>query len=160
MDNDQALRVQLVALLDWQDAHAGFDNAVAGIPPALLGVRPEGLPYSAWQLLEHLRLAQADILDFCLNPDYVEPAWPAAFWPKAPEPPSQAAWDEAVSAFRRDREALKQICTDRAVDLFTEIPHGNGQTYLREILLAADHNVYHLGQLVALRRLLGIWRAD
>ena len=159
MKSDRALRNHLVALLDWRDAHVGFEAAIADMPNALHGVRPEGLPYSAWQLLEHMRRAQADILDFCRNPGYVEPAWPADYWPGEAAPPSPEAWDESVEKFRRDLEAVKRLCTDPAIDLFAEIPHGEDQTYLREVLLVADHNAYHLGQLVAVRHLLGIWRA-
>lgn len=159
MDTIQSLRIQLVELLDWQNAHVGFEAAVADMPPALSGVRPDGLPYSAWELLEHMRRTQRDILEFCLNPNYVELAWPADYWPGEAAPPSTAAWDDAITAFQRDREALKQLCTDEAVDLLAEIPHAEGPTYLREILLVADHNAYHLGQLVAVRRQLGVWGA-
>lgn len=159
MDSNQKLRTQLRKLLDWKDAHAGFDAAVEGIPSGSQGVRPPGLPYSAWELLEHMRRAQRDILDFCRNPEYVEQTWPDDYWPKTPAPPSSAAWNEAIAAFRGDREALKRLCSDPDIDLFAQIPHGTGQTYLREILLVADHNAYHLGQLVAVRRQLGIWRA-
>jgi hypothetical protein len=152
-----ALRTHLLKLLDWRDAHAGFDAVLAGFPPALRGKQPAGLPYSAWQLLEHLRLAQRDILDFCRDAGYVEPAWPGDYWPDGAEPPSASAWDESVAAFRADREALQALVADPATDLFARIPHGSGQTYLREVLLIADHNAYHLGQFVLLRRLLGTW---
>ncbi len=151
------LRRQLVALLDWEDAHAGFDAVVGGIPPKLQGVAPERLPYSPWQLLEHLRRTQRDILEFCRNPQYVELHWPDDYWPDAAAPPSAAAWDASAAEFRRDREALKQLAADPAVDLFRAIPHGSGQTVLREVLLVVDHNAYHLGQLVAVRRCLGAW---
>ena len=153
----EGLRRQLAAILDWRDAHAGFDAAVEGLPAELRGRVPAGLPYSAWQLVEHLRLAQHDILDFCRNPAYRELAWPDDYWPRAPEPPSPASWDESLAAYRRDRDALRALALDPAVDLFAAIPHGTGQTYLRELLLVADHNAYHVGQLVALRRLLGAW---
>jgi uncharacterized damage-inducible protein DinB len=156
---DAALRDHLLRLLDWRDAHAGFDAAVDGLPGELRGVQPEGLPYSAWQMLEHLRLTQRDILDFCRNPDYAEPAWPDDYWPASAAPPTDAAWDESIRAFRADRDALKALATDGAVDLFAKIPHGTGQTYLRELLLASDHTAYHVGQLVVLRRLLGAWPA-
>lgn len=154
------LRAHVRQLLDWEDAHAGFDAVIDGIPPEHRGTQPEGLPYSPWQLLEHMRIAQHDILDFCRNPAYVEMKWPADYWPGAPTPPSAAAWEESVAAFRRDREALKGLVADPKLDLFAKIPHGEGQTYLREALLVADHNAYHLGQLVAVRRLLGIWNRD
>jgi len=150
------LREQLRKVLDWEDAHVGFDKAVAGVPKALRGTIPEGSAHSLWQLLEHLRICQLDILDFCRNPGYVEMPM-AAYWPASAAPPSARAWEESVAAFRRDRDELKRLAADRAVDLFARIPHGSGQTYLRELLLVADHNAYHVGQLVALRRRLGTW---
>jgi uncharacterized damage-inducible protein DinB len=144
-------------LLDWNHAHVDFDAAVKDIPPKLRGVQPDGSPYSLWQLLEHIRIAQHDILDFCRNPSYAEKKWPDDYWPKSPAPPSEAAWDESLAAFRRDRTELKQLVADPKLDLFAKIPHGTGQTYLREAFLVADHNAYHIGQLVSLRRQLGIW---
>jgi uncharacterized damage-inducible protein DinB len=153
----EGLRAQLAALLDWRDAHADFDTAVDGLPPGLRGRTPEGLPYSPWQLVEHLRRAQHDILDFCRNPDYEELTWPDDYWPAEAEPPSAAAWDESLAGFRRDREALGALARDPGTDLLAPIPHGSGQTLLRELLLTADHNAYHIGQLVAVRRLLGAW---
>jgi uncharacterized damage-inducible protein DinB len=104
-----------------------------------------------------MRLTQRDILDFCRNPNYVEAEWPEDYWPPTAAPPTEAAWDESIAGFRSDREALKQLADDSATDLFAQIPHGTGQTYLRELLVVADHNAYHLGQLVAVRRQLGIW---
>ncbi len=158
MDRDQSLRTHLRNLLDWEDAHLRFDAVVEGIPTGLRGVAPEGLPYSAWQLLEHLRLTQRDILEFCRNPAYVEPSSVDDYWPASVAPPTAAAWDESVAGFRRDREELKQLAADAEIDLFERIPHGTGQSYLRELLLVADHNAYHVGQLVAVRRCLGAWR--
>jgi uncharacterized damage-inducible protein DinB len=155
MDNDKALRKHLQKLLDWQDAHANFDSAIEGIPEEFRGVKPKDLPYSLWQLLEHLRLCQLDILDFCRNPDYKEPKFPDDLWPKKSEPQNADAWSKSLAAFRKDREDLKQLASD--IDLFAKIPHGSGQTYLRELLLVADHNAYHVGEIVAVRRLLGIW---
>lgn len=157
MNPDSATRTQLAALLDWKDAHVDFDTAIAGIPADARGTRPADLPYSAWQLLEHIRLAQHDILDFCRNPDYKELEWPADYWPRSPEPPDEAAWDESIRAYRQDRQALQQMATDASVDLLSTIPHGSGQTYLRELLLVADHTAYHVGELILVRRLLGIW---
>lgn len=157
MDRDESLRKHLRKLLDWEDAHVSFDTAVEGIPPAVRGVAPDGLPYSPWQLIEHLRLTQRDILDFCRNPAYVEPS-PEDYWPSTAMPETTAAWEESVAGFRRDREGLKQLAADAGVDLFERIPHGAGQTYLRELLLVADHNAYHVAQLVAVRRCLGIWK--
>lgn len=151
------LRAHLLRLLDWQDAHVTFEAAVDGITGEMRGRRPDGLPYSPWQLVEHMRIAQADILDFCRNPEYAEMRWPDDYWPASAQPPSEAAWNASIQAFRRDQEALARLAADPAIDLFAAIPHGTGQTYLRELLLVADHNAYHVGQLVALRRLLGNW---
>jgi len=153
---DDSLREHLRKLLDWEDAHVSFDKAVAKVTGKLRGTVPEGSPHSLWQLLEHLRICQFDILDFCRNPGYVEMPM-EAYWPPSATPPSGRAWDESVAAFRRDRDELKRLAANREVNLLARIPHGSGQTYLRELLLVADHNAYHVGQLVALRRRLGIW---
>lgn len=157
MTEDQRLRRHLARLLDWHDAHADFDRVVADVPFPVRGVRPEGLPYSLWQLLEHMRLTQHDILDFCLNPQYQQPAWPADYWPRDEAPPDADAWERSVAAFRADRQALTEMVADPQSDLFSEIAHGEGQTLLREVLLVADHSAYHLGEMVAVRRLLGVW---
>jgi uncharacterized damage-inducible protein DinB len=154
---DAPLRELVGRLLDWQDAHVAFDAAVDGIPPELRGAQPDGVPYSPWQLLEHIRVTQRDILDFCRDPAYEEPRWPEDYWPVSPVPPEADAWDASIAGVREDRDALKEMAADRALDLFAEIPHGTGQTYLRELLLVADHNAYHVGQLILVRRLLGIW---
>lgn len=151
------LRQQLADALAWKDAHADFDAAIEGIPADKRGARPHGLPYSAWQLLEHLRIAQHDILDFCVNPDYEEMTWPDDYWPKSPEPPDEAAWHKSVEQYKADREQVAALATDPKIDLTATIPHGQGQTYLREVLLVLDHAAYHVGELVLLRRLLGIW---
>ena len=156
--SDTALRDHLVKLLAWQDAHVGFDKAVEGIPVPLRGKRPSKVPYSAWQLVEHLRITQHDILDFCRNPNYRELEWPNDYWPTSAAPPSTRAWTASIDQFREDREALQQLARDPEIDLFTRIPHGSGQTYLRELVLVADHTAYHVGELVLLRRLLGIWK--
>jgi uncharacterized damage-inducible protein DinB len=158
MTQDDALRGHLAKVLDWQDAHATFEDAVKGIPAQARGRRAEGLPYSPWQLVEHLRITQRDILDFCGH-GYRERDWPGDYWPADPSPPSAEAWDASIAAYRADREALKRLATDPATDLLAPVPEGSGQTYLREILLAADHAAYHVGQLVVVRRLLGIWPA-
>jgi hypothetical protein len=152
------MRAQLAKALDWGEAHADFDKAVKDFPAELRGRKVDGLPYTAWQLVEHLRITQHDILDFSTNPDYEEIEWPAAYWPKSAEPPSATAWDESIAAFRRDREAMKQLAVDQKVDLTAKIPHGSGQTYMREVLLVIDHNAYHVAELVMLRRLLGAWK--
>jgi hypothetical protein len=155
------LRTQLVKLLDWHEAHADFDSAVKGVPREKQGQVPPGLPYSPWQLLEHLRIAQHDILEFCVNPNYNElyqhHKWPDDYWPGSPEPSTARAWSESVAAYVHDREAMKSLVRDTSIDLFAKIPHGSGQTYLREVLLVVDHGAYHVGQLVLVRRLLGIW---
>lgn len=153
-----SLRDQLARALAWGEAHTGFDDVVAGLSPSLRGQVPAGLPYSPWQLLEHLRITQHDILDFCRNPKYREMQWPDDYWPKAAEPPSGTAWEESVRRFREDRAALEALARDPGIDLSARIPHGSGQTYLREILLVIDHSAYHIGQLVVVRRLLGAWQ--
>ena len=159
MSSDTPLREQLVGLLAWEDAHVGFDTAIAGIPESLRAVQPAGLPYSPWQLLEHLRLTQKDILDFCVDPDYEERKWPDDYWPTSPGPSSSEGWDESISRFRQDRKALQELASDPKIELSARIPHGQGQTYLRELVLAADHVSYHTGELVVVRRLLGIWKS-
>lgn len=157
MGLDTAMRQQLAAGLSWKDAHVDFATAIAGIPPEVRGSRPAGVPYSAWQLLEHMRIAQHDILEFCRNTDYEEMRWPDDYWPASPEPPDAEAWEASTRAYQDDRAALERMATDPAVDLAAAIPHGTGQTYLRELLLVADHTAYHLGELIVVRRLLGIW---
>src|SRR5262249_3190844 len=138
---------------------ADFDQAVASLAPELRGRRVGGLPHSAWELLEHLRIAQHDILDFATNANYTEMKWPDEYWPASPEPASAGAWDESVAQFRRDRDAVKKLATDPKIDLAAPIPHGDkpAQTCLRAVLLVIDHNAYHVGELVLLRRLLGAW---
>jgi uncharacterized damage-inducible protein DinB len=145
-------------MLDWEDAHVTFDRAVDRVPKDKRGVVPPGLAWSLWQLLEHIRLTQFDILDFCRNRQYVEPASMSAYWPPSTEPASANDWNKAVAGVRHDRDALKTLAGDTAIDLFARIPHGTGQTYLREIILVADHTAYHVGQIVAVRRALGIWK--
>ncbi len=157
MHTDIGLRKHLGSLLGWNDAHVDFDTAVRGIPPRLRGVQPVGLPYSPWQLVEHLRLAQRDILDFCRDPHYLAPNWPDDYWPRSAAPPESGAWRQSVTAFRADLRALKQLLVDPSMDLNSTIPHGQGQTYLREFLLVADHNAFHVGELVVVRRLLCNW---
>jgi len=155
---DLALREQLAHFLDWREAHADFDAAVEGLPLELRGRTPGGLPYSPWQLLEHLRITQHDILEFSRDPEYREINWPDDYWPDSPAPPDAGAWDRSVAAFRADREALQALARDESVELFAKIPHGSGQTYIRELLLAADHAAYHIGEMVAVRRMLGAWK--
>jgi hypothetical protein len=160
MSDDKPLRDHLLSLLKDGHAHAGFDPTVADLAPEHRGVRPPGAPHSAWQLLEHLRLAQSDILEFSRDPKHVSPKWPEGYWPQDPAPPNEKAWDESVAAFRRDSQALQDLVADSKSDLYTPFPWGKGQTLLREALLAADHNSYHLGQLVLVRRLLGAWKEE
>ena len=157
MSSNDPLRSHLLKALDWGEAHVDFDAALKGLPADKRGMRPPGGSYSVWELLEHMRIAQHDILDFCRNPSYVEKKWPDDYWPKSPAPASAAAWDDAVASFKADREAMKALTTDPTLDLFAKIPHGSGQTYLREVLLIVDHNAYHLGQIVAVRKQLSNW---
>jgi hypothetical protein len=156
--SDQVVRDLLGKALAWQDAHATFDDAVKDIPVEARGRVPEHLPYSAWQLLEHLRITQKDILDFCVDPDYEEMKWPDDYWPSSPAPSSDEVWADAIRAFNEDRKKLQAIAADTSIDLEAKIPHGSGQTYLRELVLVIDHTAYHVGQLVLLRRLLGLWK--
>ena len=156
-DQTTALREHLLYLLRGGGAHLDFDRATAGLPPELRGVRPAGLPHSPWRLLEHLRIAQWDILQFCKDGRHVSPPFPDGYWPEGDAPPDEAAWDRSVAAFRADLRAMQKLVADPATDLFAAIPHADGQTILREALLVADHNAYHLGQLVVVRRLLGAW---
>jgi len=153
-----ALREHLVRVLDWEEAHVGFDKAIDGIPVDKRGARAAGFDHSPWQLLEHMRLAQEDILDFCTNPKYTHNLkWPDDYWPD-PAPPNGAAWKKSIASFERSREQMKALARD-VPDLAARVPTGKGnQTYLRGILLVADHAAYHVGQLVAVRRALGIWK--
>jgi hypothetical protein len=160
MTTDKALREHLVYLLRGGGAHLDFDAAVADLPVELRGVKPPGLPHSPWRLLEHLRIAQWDILEFSRNPRHVSPKFPDGYWPSGDGPPDAAGWDRSIAAFRADLTAMQDLVADPATDLFARIPHGEGQTVLREALLVADHNAYHLGQLVVVRRLLGAWPLD
>jgi uncharacterized damage-inducible protein DinB len=152
-----ALREHLLYLLRGGGAHLDFEKAVAGLPPELRGVRPAGLPHSPWRLLEHLRIAQWDILEFYRNARHVSPPFPEGYWPPGDGPADAGAWGRSADAFRADLRALQGLVADPASDLFTPVPHGQGQTLLRQALLVADHNAYHLGQLVVVRRLLGAW---
>jgi hypothetical protein len=156
--DSNALRKHLLYLLGGGGAHVDFDSAITGWPAKLRGSKPKGLPHTAWQLLEHLRIAQWDILDFSRNPKHVSPEWPEGYWPSTDAPPSPAAWNNSVSTFQADLKAMMSLVKSPRRDLFARIPHGERQTILREALLVADHNAYHLGELVYLRRALGAWR--
>lgn len=157
MDKDRALRDHLLELLRCGSAHLDFDKAIADLPAELRGVRPEGTPHSVWELVEHLRIAQWDILDFSRNPEYTHLDWPKDYWPPTPAPPDDAAWEESVAAFHRDLQAMQDLVADPNTDLYAKIPWGDGQTILREAMLVADHNAYHLGQIVGVRQMLGDW---
>ena len=151
------LRQHLARLLSWSDAHVTFDDAVAKLPAAARGRVPKGLPYSPWQLVEHMRITQADILEFCVRRDYRDKEWPKDYWPPTAEPPTARAWSASIAQFKKDRRALARLATDSRRDLLGRVPAGTGQTLLREIVLAADHAAYHVGELVVVRRLLGCW---
>jgi uncharacterized damage-inducible protein DinB len=155
---DKPLRDQLVELLTGGNAHVDWRGAFARIPAKLRGVCPPGAGHSIWELLEHMRIAQWDILEFSRNPKHVSPDWPAGYWPKTQAPGNAKAWDESVKSFARDLTAMKKLVANPRTDLFARIPHGTGQSILREALLVADHNAYHLGQVLIVRRLLGNWK--
>jgi uncharacterized damage-inducible protein DinB len=161
-DPNQALRDHLVALLGESHAHVGFKDAIADWPPALRGVKPLGQPFTAWRLLEHIRISQWDILEFTKSAKHVSPKWPAGYWPTpgSDAPPDASSWDKSIAQVERDLREMQRLVKDPKVDLFAKIPHGTGQTPLREALVLADHNAYHVGQVVLLRRLLGAWKAD
>jgi DinB superfamily len=156
--NEKLLREHLTNLLSGGGAHLDWKASFAGILPKLRGVRPSGLPHSLWEMLEHLRIAQWDILEFSRNPKHVSPDWPQGYWPGSPEPPNEEAWEKSLKLFGRDLAAMEKLVANPKTDLFARIPHGTGQTILREALLVADHNAYHLGQVVFIRRLLGAWK--
>jgi hypothetical protein len=155
-ESGRSWRAIVASSLDWQEAHATFEAAVAGLPMELRGRRPESFPHSPWELAEHLRITQADLVEFMVNPDYTAPKWPEGYWPAGPVPPTGNAWEDCLTAFHADRVRLQELAHS-IPDLTARIPWGEGQTYLRTILVALDHNAYHIGQLVAVRRLLGAW---
>jgi hypothetical protein len=154
------VREQVINLLKGGQAHVTFDDAVKRIPSKLRGVKPNGAEHTAWQVIEHLRIAQSDILEFSRDKQHVSPSWPEGYWPKTDAPPSDAAWKKSVTSIKRDLEAMIKLVANPKTDLYAKIPHGTGQNILREALLIADHNAYHLGQLVLLERLLGAWKED
>jgi uncharacterized damage-inducible protein DinB len=157
MKEDKALREHVLYLLRGGGAHLSFDEAARDFPAKLRGAKPAGAAHTAWQLLEHMRLAQWDILDFSRNPKYREMKFPDDYWPKIEKPANEKAWKDSVAAFRRDLKEMEKLVEDAKTDLFARIPWGDRQTILREALLVADHNAYHLGQIVLLRRLVGAW---
>ena len=162
--NDQSLNEasllgeHLAKMLEWGDAHVDFNTAVSGISVEFQGVCPVGLPYSVWQLLEHIRLTQSDILNFCRDPNYRAPKWPDQYWPESAAPPNPDSWQKSIDSYLAERREMQNLLTDAGSNLFARIPHGEVQTFLREALLLADHTAYHLGEIIAVRRLLGIWK--
>lgn len=156
-DTNDAVRAIVASSLDWDQAHATFDAAVADLAPDLRGRRPDNFPHSAWELVEHIRIAQEDLADFMERADYHQVKWPDEYWPANAAPPSESAWDESVAAVRRDCAHLKEITMRPSIDLASAIPWGEGRTYLRTILVAVDHTAYHVGQIIAVRKLLGAW---
>ncbi len=158
MKKDTILNEHLQQLLKSDSAHQNFEAAVKDVPVSVRGKRPQGGAHSLWEILEHMRIAQWDILEFMRNAKHVSPEFPAGYWPATPAPPSEKAWDKSVDAFRADLKAILELVADDSTDLLAAIPHGDGKTILREVLLVADHNAYHLGELVLLRRVLGAWQ--
>ncbi len=156
--HNKQLREHLIDLLNGGAAHATFDAAVKDLPEKLRGVKPGSYPHSAWMLLEHLRLAQSDILDFSRDPKHKSPKWPEGYWPKTEVPPTPSAWTKSIRQFHEDLKAMENLVTNPKTDLYARIPWGDGQTILREVLLLADHNAYHVAQLVDVRRMLGAWK--
>jgi hypothetical protein len=152
---DQLLRDQLLYLLKGGGAHIRFDDALGDWPAQLVGVKVANFPHTAWMLLEHMRLAQQDILEFSRNSKHVSPAWPEGYWPASEVPSDEKAWTASIAAFKKDLRAMGKLVADKNVDIYARIPWGDGQTLLREALLVADHNAYHLGQLVMLRKSIG-----
>ena len=152
------VREQVVALLRSGNAHVAFDDALKNFPAKLRGTKPDGAEHTAWQLLEHMRIAQRDILEFSRSAKHVSPEWPGGYWPKTEKPPNSDGWEKSIASFKKDLKAMQKLVEDPKTDLHARIPHGTGPTVFREALLVADHNAYHLGQLVLLRRLLGAWR--
>ena len=158
MASDKFLREQLIKLLTGSEAHADFDAAVKDMPEELRGKKPEGAEHSPWQLLEHLRIAQWDILEYALDAKHQSPKWPEGYWPTSPAPASAKDWDESVRSFHHDLMRLCDLVSLESTDLFAMIPHSEGHTVLRQALLTADHNAYHVGQLILVRKLLGAWQ--
>lgn len=157
MPPDPVTRDLLARSLGWSDAHVSFDDAIRDLPTPLRGTRPAGLAHSPWEILEHIRIVQRDILDFSLAERYDELEWPSDYWPNSPEPPEPGAWERSIAAVREDRGRLEEMARDAQVDLTAVTPHGTDQSYLREILLVVVHTAYHVGQLVLVRKLLGAW---
>lgn len=149
-----ALRQQLVNAINGHESHIDFDSAMEDFPADMRGRKPPGAPHSAWQLLEHMRIAQRDILEFCRNPNHKSPNWPDEYWPKTAAPPDLEAWNRSIREFQKDSNEMDTLIQNAAQDLFKSFEHGNGQTLLREALLVATHNSYHLGQIMFLKKML------
>lgn len=149
----------VASALDWEQAHSKFDSAIENLAPDLRGQRPAGLPHSIWELVDHIRRTQHDLLEFCRNPAYQDPKWPDDYWPESPAPTSDAEWTQCIDTIHRDAAAFAAFTADSTGDLTATIPHGTGQTYLRTVIVAIDHTSYHVGQIVDARRLLGAWPA-
>ena len=160
MANTESWRSIVASALDWEQAHAKLDSAIDKLPAELRGKRPEGLPHSVWELVDHIRRTQHDLLEFCTNPEYTDPRFPDDYWPPSPAPKDDAEWNQCIKAIHTDAAALAAFTTDTTGDLTAKIPHGTGQTYLRTILVAIDHTSYHVGQVLITRRLLGAWDAS
>jgi len=158
MQKETELRQHVVKLLTSQDAHADFETAIKDLPANMRGQKPKDAEHSPWQVLEHLRITQNDLLEFAVNAKHKSPEFPAGYWPKAQAPASAAEWDRSVEGFRKDLRRLCELVSSESTDLFARIPHGDGQTILRQALVTADHSAYHLGELVLLRRMLGAWK--
>ncbi len=157
MDIDPIVREQLRALLEGGNAHMTFDEAVANFPREQMNTRPQNVPYTPWQLLEHIRMAQWDILEFIRNPQYVSPPWPEGFWPEESARADEVTWEKTLASFRADLESLLAMVADPKVDLYLPIQHGDGQNILREILVVADHNAYHISEFATYRQVMGTW---
>ena len=157
MDSDTPVRDQLRELLEGGNAHMTLDEAVANFPREHMNTKPPNVTYTPWHLLEHIRLAQWDILEFIRNPDYVSPSWPEGFWPAEDAQADEVAWEKTIASLRADLQSLLEMVADPTVDLYTAIPHGDGQNILREILVVSDHNAYHLGEFATLRQVMGTW---
>jgi hypothetical protein len=157
MESDDAIREELLALLRGGHAHMSFDQVVSDFPIEHINTRPPNVAYTPWHLLEHVRIAQWDILEFIRNPDHVSPEWPEGYWPDGKKDADEAQWHETIEAFRSNQQALEAMVNDRQVDLLKDLPHAEGYSILREILVVSDHNAYHIGELAVLRQVLGLW---
>jgi uncharacterized damage-inducible protein DinB len=156
--NTDEVRDMLARVLAWEDAHVSFESAIDGLPPGLRTHVPPGMPYSVWQLAQHIRLTQRDILEFCVEPEYRERHWPDDYWPDPAVPPADSEWHACAAAVRSDRDALARLVRDSNRSLVAPVPNGDGQTLLREVLLVIDHSAYHIGQIVAVRKAMGEWK--